>query len=108
MSHRPRPYVRSAVIGFSIAAGFSAVLVGFDVAGLGASLLGSAEGGVWALGLVVGLGVIFSAVQYAFEAHAHTHGHDGDDDTPRGGGGHRGRGELVPVPIKVQRDPRRR
>jgi hypothetical protein len=90
-----RLYVQSAVLGFLIAAVFTAGLVWFDVAGLGHLILGSDIGWIAAVMLVVFNGIVFSAVQFAFRVM----GLAERDDPPAGGHGSH---ELQPVPVRVR------
>lgn len=90
-----RLYIRSTVIGFAIAAGFTAGLVWWDVAGIGHLILGSDIGLVAAGMMVFFNGIVFSAVQFAFRIMAMA-----EEDGPRGG--HSARNpELIPIPVTV-------
>jgi hypothetical protein len=89
-----RLYIQCVAIGFAIAAGFTAALMWFNVAGLG-HLVGSSDIGWVAVAmLVVFNGIVFSAVQFAIRVM----GMAEDDAGPRGGHGLR---EPVLVPVRV-------
>ncbi|MDM7931983.1 hypothetical protein [Tabrizicola sp.] len=95
-----RLYIRSVALGFVISAMFTAGLVWFDVAGIGHLILGSDIGWVAALMMVFFNGIVFSAVQFAYQIMSMA-----EDDGQGGGGGLRERlGEpvLIPVPAKVE------
>lgn len=61
-----RLYLHSIAVGFALAALFACGLIWLDVAGVGRLILSSRAGWLAALMLLVSLGVIFSAVQFAF------------------------------------------
>ncbi len=86
-----RLYITHTAIGFGISAVFVAMLVCFDVAGVGRLVLGSDMGWVAAIMLVVMNGVVFAGAQFAIAVMrlAET------DDTPRGGLRH----GLIPIPV---------
>jgi TRAP-type C4-dicarboxylate transport system permease small subunit len=90
-----RLYIQSVVLGFLIAAAFTAGLLWSDVAGIGHLILGSDIGWVAVAMLVVFNGIVFSAVQFAFRVM----GMAERDEGPRGG---RGARELVPVPVEAR------
>ncbi|MFE3835544.1 hypothetical protein [Pseudogemmobacter sonorensis] len=60
-----RLYILSVAIGFAISAGFVAVLLWLDLAGVGRLILGSSLGWVAAIMMVTFFGVMFSGVQFA-------------------------------------------
>ena len=91
-----RLYIHSVIVGFSVAAVFTAGLIGLDVAGIGHLILGSDIGWIAATMLAIFNGVVFSAVQFAFRIM----GMAEDEGGPKGGHGAR---ELVPVKIVVKR-----
>jgi hypothetical protein len=95
-----RLYIQSIVIGFVLAAVFTAGLIGADVAGLGHLVMGSDLGFVAVAMLVIFNGLIFSAVQFGFRIMALA-----EDDAPKGG--HRA-GRLIPVRVEARaiRKPR--
>lgn len=86
-------YITHVTIGFGLAAVFVALLVGFDIAGLGHLVLASDAGWLAALMLWVSNGIIFAAVQFGIAVMRLAEA----DDTPRGGL----RQGLVPVPVRV-------
>jgi hypothetical protein len=96
-----RLYIRSVALGFVISAIFTAGLVWFDVAGIGHLILGSDIGWIAALMMVFFNGIVFSAVQFAYQIMSMAE----DDGQGGGGRGQRERvGEpvLIPVPAKVE------
>ena len=92
-----RLYIRSVLVGFGIAAVFTAGLIWWDVAGIGRLILGSDIGWVAALMMVFFNGIVFAAVQFAFRIMAMAD----DGDGPKRGLGAR-EPVLVPVPVRVQ------
>lgn len=96
-----RLYIVNVAIGFALSAVFLAVLVGFDVAGLGHLILGSSSG--WLAGLMIFMfsGSIFAGVQFGIAVMALA-----EDGTPPRGGLRQHRAP-VPVPVVVPvRKPR--
>jgi anti-sigma factor RsiW len=92
-------YIRSVAIGFAISAGFLAVLIWQDVAGLGGLILGSSSGLVAAIMLFMSNGIIFSGVQFAIAVMAMAEPQQG----PRGGT--RApvvRRELIPIKVEIR------
>lgn len=59
-----RLYIRHVIIGFALGAGFVAILLALDVAGLRNLLLGSPAGWLAAGMMVVANGIVFSGVQF--------------------------------------------
>lgn len=93
-----RLYIRSVVLGFGIAAVFTAGLVWFDVAGIGHLILGSDIGWVAALMMVFFNGIIFGAVQFALKIMGMA-----EDNGKGGGHGQLERlGEPVLIPVTVR------
>jgi hypothetical protein len=88
-----RLYITSVAIGFGLAAAFVAMLVWFDVAGLGHLVLETSSGWIAGLMLWVSNGVIFAATQFGIAVMNLAE----KDETPRGG-----RRQLRPVPIRVE------
>jgi hypothetical protein len=88
-----RLYITHSAIGFALSAVFVAMLVWFDVAGVGQLILGSDIGWVAAIMLVVMNGVVFAGVQFAIAVMRLAE----DDDAPRGGL----RQHLIPIPVRV-------
>ena len=86
-------YITHVAIGFGIGAVFVALLVGFDIAGLGHLVLSSDAGWLAALMLWVSNGIIFAAVQFGIAVMRLAE----SDDRPRGGL----RQGLVPVPVRA-------
>jgi hypothetical protein len=95
-----RLYIRSSAIGFALGAVFTAGLIGFDVMGIGHLILGSDIGLVAAGMLVFFNGIIFAAVQFAYQVMAMAE----DDDGPVNG---LRDPVLVPIPVESRRRPRR-
>jgi hypothetical protein len=92
-----RLYIVNVAIGFALAAVFTALLVIFDVAGLGRLILGSSMGLVAGAMLVMFNGVVFAGVQFAIAVMRLAE--KPRDDGPSGG-------MRVPVPVRVAaRDP---
>lgn len=94
-----RVYITSIAIGFALSAAFLAVLVWFDVAGIGHLILGSEMGLVAAAMMIVFNGIVFSGVQFAFVIMQLAE----RDDGPRGGKLAR----LVPVKVKAEATARK-
>lgn len=84
-------YLVSAVIGFGLGAVFVAMLLWFDVAGLGQLVLTSPSGWIAGLMLWAGNGLIFAGAQFGIAVMRL--GQD-DDHTPRGG-------RLIPIRVPV-------
>jgi hypothetical protein len=89
-----RLYVTSVGIGFLLSAAFAALLVGFDIGGLQALVLGSSSGWIAGAMLVVSNGILFSGVQFGIRVMMLAE----RDDTPHGGRGAR----LIPVPVRAE------
>ncbi|MBL9050359.1 MAG: hypothetical protein JNK19_09645 [Tabrizicola sp.] len=93
-----RLYIQSVAVGFAIAAGFTAGLLWFDVAGIGHLVVGSDIGWIAGVMLVVFNGIVFSAVQFAFRVM----GMAERDEGPRGG--HAAREPvLAPAPVPARK-----
>lgn len=90
-----RLYIVNVAVGFALAAVFLAVLVGFDVAGLGHLILGSSSGWLAGLMIFVFSGSIFAGVQFGIAVM----GLAQDETPPRGG--LRQHAALVPVRVAV-------
>jgi hypothetical protein len=75
-----RLYITSVSVGFGLAAGFVALLIWGDVAGIGHLVLNSDMGIVAALMLWVVHGVLFASVQFGIAVMGLAENH-----TPRGG-----------------------
>lgn len=89
-----RLYITHTAIGFVLSAIFVAMLVWFNVAGVGNLILGSDIGWVAAIMLVVMNGVVFAGAQFAIAVMRLAE----DDDKPRGGL----RQHLTPIPVRVE------
>jgi hypothetical protein len=95
-----RLYIMSVTIGFGLSSAFLALLVGFNVAGLGHLVLHTSSGGVAAVMLFVMNGIIFAGVQFAIAIMRLA-----DDDTaPKGG--LRAPIVLRPAAVQVVAKPR--
>lgn len=90
-----RLYIRSVALGFGISAAFTAGLVWADVAGIGHLILGSDIGWIAALMMVFFNGILFAAVQFAFQVMSMAE----DDD--KGGGRGIPQSSLIPVAIPI-------
>jgi TRAP-type C4-dicarboxylate transport system permease small subunit len=90
-----RLYIRSVAFGFGIAVVFTAGVVWLDVAGVGHLILGSDIGWVAALMMVFFNGIIFGAVQFAYQIMSMA-----EDDAPTGGTGLR-ESALIPIPVEA-------
>ena len=90
-------YLVSVAIGFGLGAVFVAMLLWFDIAGLGRLVLTSSSGWIAGLMLWVANGIIFAGAQFGIAVMRL--GQD-DDHTPRGG-------RLIPirVPVAVKSKP---
>ena len=88
-------YLVNVAIGFGIAALFMAILLGFDVAGLGHLVMETQQGWIAGLMLFMASGTLFAGVQFALRIMALA---EGDDNGPRGG---LRQHALVPVPVQV-------
>jgi hypothetical protein len=86
-----RLYIVHSAIGFGLSAVFVAMLVGFNVAGLGRLVLGSDMGWIAAFMLVVVNGVVFAGAQFAIAVMRLA-----EDDTPPRGGL---RQRMIPIPV---------
>ncbi|OYU17330.1 MAG: hypothetical protein CFE34_16305 [Rhodobacteraceae bacterium PARR1] len=84
-------YVTSVAIGFALGAVFVAMLLWFDVAGLGRLVLASPSGWIAGLMLWAFNGIVFGGVQFGIAVMRL--GQD-DDHTPRGG-------RLIPIRVPV-------
>ncbi len=84
-------YLTSVAIGFGLGAVFVAMLLWFDIAGLGHLVLTSSTG--WVAGLMLWMfnGIVFGAVQFGIAVMRL--GKD-DDHPPRGG-------RLIPIRVPV-------
>ena len=100
-----RLYIRSVLIGFAVAAVFAAVLIWQDVMGVGHLILGSPQGWIAALMLVVFNGIVFSGVQFGLRVMLMAE----DDTGPKGGlRQHSGNvPALAPAPAAATRRHRR-
>lgn len=90
-----RLYIRHVLIGFGIAALFSAMLVWLDAGGLRHLIFGTDLGWVAALMLFVANGTLFAGVQFGIAVMLMAD----DDDGPRGG--RRARVARQPVPVAI-------
>lgn len=97
-----RLYIQSIAIGFALSAVFAAVMVGFDVMGLGRLILGFSTGLVALVMLVVFNGIVFSGVQFGLRIMLMA-----EDDTPPRGG-LRQHVTRLPAPVRVGAESRRR
>ena len=98
-----RLYIRSVAFGFGIAVVFTAGVVWLDVAGVGHLILGSDIGWVAALMMVFFNGIIFGAVQFAYQVMGMA-----EDDGKGGGHGVRERvGEPVLIPVTAKASVRK-
>lgn len=77
-----RLYITHTAIGFALSAVFVAMLVWFDVAGVGQLILGSDMGWVAAIMLVLMNGVVFAGAQFAIAVMRLA---EDDAPPPRGG-----------------------
>ncbi len=93
-----RLYIQSVVIGFAVAAGFTAVLIWQDVMGVGHLILGSSVGWIAGLMLVVFNGIVFGGVQFGLRVMQMAEA----DDGPKGGL----RQQVRPVPVRVTATPK--
>ena len=89
-----RLYIQSIAIGVALAAGFVALMVWMNLAGLGNLILGSSQGWVAAIMMVTFFSVLFSGVQFGIRIMMMAE----EDEPPMGGL----RQHLVPVPVKVE------
>ncbi|MDE3239460.1 MAG: hypothetical protein KGN33_10895 [Paracoccaceae bacterium] len=96
-----RLYIRNVVIGFGIAALFSAMLVWLDAGGLRHLIFQTDLGWVAALMLVLANGTLFAGVQFAIAVMLMAE----DDDEPRGGRRQRVARAPVLLPIPVRDRP---
>ena len=92
-------YITSVAVGFGLGAVFVAMLLWFDVAGLGRLVLTSPSGWIAGLMLWVSNGIIFAGAQFGIAVMRLARD---DDDTPRGGL----RQHLIPVRVAVPVRPR--
>lgn len=95
-----RLYIWSVAIGFAMSAGFTALLLWLNVAGIGGLILGSKVGWIAAAMLFVFFGILFSGVQFAIRIMMMAESGDG----PRGGL----RQHLVPQRVRAGAAVRRR
>lgn len=84
-------YIVSTIIGFGLGAVFLAMLLWFDVAGLGRLVLASESGWIAGLMLWVSNGALFAGAQFGIAVMRL--GRD-DDHTPRGG-------RMIPIRVTV-------
>lgn len=96
-----RLYIRNVLIGFGIAALFSAMLVWLNAGGLRHLIFETDLGWVAALMLVLANGTLFAGVQFAIAVMLMAE----DDDEPRGGHRQRVVREPVLLPIPVRERP---
>ncbi len=94
-----RLYITHSAIGFALSAVFVAMLVWFNVAGVGHLILGSDMGWLAAIMLVIMNGIVFAGAQFAIAVMRMAE----EDDAPRGGL----RQQLIPIPIPVEVDARK-
>ena len=94
-----RLYITHSAIGFALSAVFVAMLVWFNVAGVGHLILGSDMGWLAAIMLVMMNGIVFAGAQFAIAVMRMAE----EDDAPRGGL----RQQLIPIPIPVEVDARK-
>ncbi len=86
-----RLYIKSCVIGFALAVGFVIALVVMDVAGLQGLILGSEQGWLAALMMILFNGVVFSGLQFAVAIFLMA---EDDDEGPRGG-------RMIPIRVEA-------
>ena len=99
-----RLYICSVAFGFGISCAFTAGLICFDVAGLGHLILGSDIGWIAALMMVFFNGIIFGAVQFAYQIMDMA-----EDDGKSGGRGvFEAVAEPVLIPVTESAKPQRR
>lgn len=89
-----RLYITNVAIGFGLSAAFLAMLVGFDVAGLGHLILDTDMGFVAAAMIFVANGIIFAGVQFGIAVMRLA---ETPEEPPRGG--LRQHADLVPVRV---------
>lgn len=90
-----RLYITSVAIGFGLAAAFVAMLVWFDVGGLGHLVLDTTSGWIAGLMLWVSNGIIFAGTQFGIAIMNMAE----KDETPRGG---RRQMHGEPIPVRVE------
>ena len=101
--------IKSCAIGFVLSAIFVALMLGFDVTGLGELVARSDVGFVAVLMMWILNGVVFAGVQLAYVIMSMADDHDDDDNEPRGGLRARAPVFLAElIPIRVEDTPRRR
>lgn len=88
-------YLVNVAVGFGIAGLFMAILLGFDVAGIGRLVMETQQGWIAGLMLFMASGTLFAGVQFALRVMALA---ESDDHTPRGG---LRQHAMVPVPVRV-------
>jgi predicted branched-subunit amino acid permease len=91
-----RLYIRQVLIGFALAALFTALLIGFDVAGLRHLVLQTAAGPLAAALLVLFNGIVFAGVQFGIAVMALA-----DRSPPRGGRPARPAPAALPVAVRA-------
>lgn len=92
-----RVYITQCLIGFGIAALFTAGLIAFDVMGLKHLVLGSSDGILGGFLIFFSNGIVFAGVQFAI-----TIMRMGEKDEPRGGTRLPLRAAPVPVEVSVE------
>lgn len=92
-------YIRSALVGLGLGAGFVALLLWFNIANLGALVLGSDMAVIAVLVLWVSNSVVFGGVQFAYKIMAMAERTGG----PRGG---TPVGSLQPIRVEATAKPR--
>ncbi|WP_238369159.1 hypothetical protein [Heliomarina baculiformis] len=94
-------YMRHTAIGFAIAGGFVALLLGFDVQSLRSLIFGSQDGMLALFLLWFMNGIVFAGVQFAWAVMSMS-----ENNEPRGGMRLRLRRDEVAIPVRVE-DKRR-
>lgn len=89
-----RLYIQSVAIGFAMSAGFVALMLWQDVAGVGHLVMGSSMGLVAAAMLFVFFGILFAGVQFGLRVMLMA----APDEGPKGGL----RQHIGRVPVKVE------
>lgn len=92
-----RLYIKSCLIGFGLSAVFVALLLGFDVMGLGGLILRSDVGLLAVFLMWMFNGIVFAGVQFGIAIMGMADDDDDDDES-----GHRGAVYLAePVPVRI-------
>ena len=93
-----RLYIRNVLAGFALAAVFTGLLIWLDVGGLRHLILGTPDGPLAAVLLVVFNGIVFAGVQFGIAVMRLAEPRDG-----AGGGRRAPAARPVPVPAKDRR-----